>query len=79
MYALEFNNENVIKVAREMAKGLIRESAANLLRSKIKGEDIDMALYGMAKAAGVLTGILTNADAFYDAINFLAKEGVTIE
>lgn len=79
MKEIEFNRENAIKVVTKLAKGLINESAKNVLRSKIKGEDINMFLYGMAKVSLLFVDIFTNADAFYGAINFLAEHGVTIE
>ena len=76
---IEFNNENAIKVVTELAKGLVQESAKNVLRSKIKGEDINMFLYGMAQVSSLFVDIFTNADEFHGAINFLAEHGVTIE
>lgn len=79
MKEIEFNRENALKVVTELAKGLVKESDANLLTSKIKGEDIDMMVYGMAKASSLFVHIFTNADDFYDAIDFLAAQGVTIE
>lgn len=74
MKEIEFNRDNAIKVITEFANGFIKESAANVLRSKIKGEDIDIMLYGMAKASSLFFGIFTNEDEFHDAINYLAAD-----
>ena len=74
MKEIEFNRENAIKVITELADGFVKESAANVLRSKIKGEDIDMVLYGMAKASSLFFGIFTNANEFHDAINYLSAD-----
>lgn len=79
MKAIEFNHENAIKAATEFAKGLARDSARNVIRSKTEGEEIDRELYGMAKAASTLVGILTDFGEFHEVINFLAEKGITIE
>lgn len=79
MKEIEFNRENALKVVTELAKGLIKERAANVRTSKIKGEDIDWLLYGMAQASVLFVDIFYYSDVFHEAINFLAAQGVTIE
>lgn len=79
MKELDFNTENSVKVVKAMGRGLVAECVRDVLRAKITGEQHDRLLEGMAKAASLFVDILTKETEFRDAIDFLTKQGVTIE
>lgn len=79
MTELEFNHENCVKVIKAMTKGLVGECVDNLLKSKLKEEEPDQLIMGMAQTAKLFLDILTNEADFYDAIKFLSKHDVIIE
>ena len=79
MKELDFNTENSVKVAEAVGRGLVEEYARDVIRAKITGEQPDILLEGMAKAALVLTDIFTNETGFSDTLKFLSERGVTIE
>lgn len=79
MKELDFNLENAVKVVKAMGSGLVEEYTLDVFRAKITGKQPDRLIEGMAKAASLLGGILTKETEFRDAVDFLSKQGVTIE
>lgn len=79
MKELDFNTENSVKVVKAMGRGLVAECARDVLRAKITGEQHNILLEGMAKAAILFVDILTKETEFRDALKFLSEKGVTIE
>lgn len=78
MKEVEFNLENSVKVIKAMERGLVQERVRDVLFSKITGEPADLLLEGMQKAVELCVDILTKETDFRDAIEFLSKQGVTI-
>ena len=79
MKELDFNLENAVKVVKAMESGLVEEYALDVFRAKITGKQPDRLIEGMAKAASLLVDILTKEAKFRDAVDFLSKQGATIE
>lgn len=79
MKELDFNLENAVKAVKAMGSGLMEEYTLDVFRTKITGKQPDRLIEGMAKAASLLVDILTKETEFRDAVDFLSKQGVTIE
>ena len=79
MKELDFNLENAVKVVKAMGSGLVEEYTLDVFRVKITGKQPNILIEGMAKAASLLVDILTKETEFRDAVDFLSKQGVTIE
>jgi hypothetical protein len=57
----------------------VEEYALDVFRAKITGKQPDRLIEGMGKVASLLVNILTKETEFRDAVDFLSKQGVTIE
>lgn len=57
----------------------MEEYALDVFRAKITGKQPDRLIEGMGKVASLLVNILTKETEFRDAVDFLSKQGVTIE
>lgn len=79
MKELDFNLENAVKVLKAMKHGLVSECDRDILLAKLTGKTPNRLLGGMAKAASLFVDILTKETDFRDAIDFLSKQGVTID
>lgn len=78
MKEVEFNLENSVKVIKAMERCLVQERVRDVLFAKITGEPADLLLEGVQKAVELCADILTKETDFRDAIEFLSKQGVTI-
>jgi hypothetical protein len=79
MKELDFNMENSVKVLKAMERGLVAEYARDAVRAINTGGQPDSKLEGMTMASHMFVDILTKETDFREAIDFLSKQGVTIE
>ena len=79
MKELDFNMENAVKVLEVMKRRLVDDCARDIIRTKITGKPSDKVLEGMAKAAIIIVGVLTNETDFRDALEIMSEHDVTIE